>query len=89
MLNDFSNKTRASDKCPFDEHMCADNLKCIKRSQICDSHVHCNDASDEAYCSCKYRVGSSRLCDGYFDCPNGEDELGCFGKVIDNYVHFK
>lgn len=60
--------------------MCADESKCIKQIHLCDGNVQCSDASDEAYCSCKYRVGTARLCDGYFDCPSGEDELGCFGN---------
>lgn len=75
-----SNKTRSSRLCPFGEHMCADESKCIKQIHLCDGNVQCVDASDEAYCSCKYRVGAARLCDGYFDCPSGEDELGCFGN---------
>ncbi|XP_060524589.1 serine protease nudel-like [Cylas formicarius] len=71
--------------CPVGEQSCADNLKCIKTYHICDNEVHCDDASDELFCSCKNRIGKVRICDGYCDCPNCEDETACFGCKEDEF----
>ncbi|XP_054006397.1 serine protease nudel [Hylaeus anthracinus] len=65
--------------CPPNAIRCRDGGGCILRSQWCDGHVNCGDASDEITCSCRDRISEERLCDGYFDCPHGEDELGCLG----------
>ncbi|XP_044756720.1 uncharacterized protein LOC123315190 [Coccinella septempunctata] len=74
-----SNKTRTSLTCPINEQSCLDGSKCISVRHVCDNEVHCEDGSDETFCSCRERIAEIRLCDGYFDCPDGEDERGCFG----------
>ncbi|KAL1501397.1 hypothetical protein ABEB36_006721 [Hypothenemus hampei] len=84
MNNGFSyrrgNESRAASLfCSVGEFECLDNSRCIKKYQVCDNEVHCDDSSDEAACTCKERVGKLRHCDGYCDCPRCEDEDGCFG----------
>lgn len=66
--------------CPINEQSCLDDSKCISVRHVCDNEVHCDDGSDETFCTCRERIAEIRLCDGYFDCPDGEDERGCFGK---------
>ncbi|KAK6628111.1 hypothetical protein RUM44_010593 [Polyplax serrata] len=65
--------------CSDDNVACRDGSNCIPIRNWCDNQVHCQDISDEAFCSCRERVARDRICDGYLDCPGGEDELGCFG----------
>lgn len=73
-------------ECPPGTVSCISGEACINEEQWCDGKVNCNDASDEAQCSCKSRVDETRLCDGYFDCPFGEDEMGCDGKNFNFHV---
>ncbi|KAG5899669.1 hypothetical protein JTB14_015159 [Gonioctena quinquepunctata] len=75
----------ASIICPMGQKGCLDGSKCIPKHHICDNEAHCDDGSDEMFCTCKERVGKLRNCDGYSDCPNGEDELGCFGCSINEF----
>nr|XP_023023966.1 serine protease nudel [Leptinotarsa decemlineata] len=80
------NKTReASIICSFGQKACRDGSKCLPKHLVCDNVAHCDDGSDEVFCTCKERVGKLRNCDGYFDCPEGEDELGCFGCDEDEF----
>ncbi|KAK9881867.1 hypothetical protein WA026_018066 [Henosepilachna vigintioctopunctata] len=81
--NMFRNRTRAALECPMEEQSCLDGSKCISGRHVCDNEVHCEDGSDEMFCSCRDRIGEIRLCDGYYDCPDGEDEKGCFGCAED------
>lgn len=67
--------------CPIGQFGCEDGSRCIPKHLVCDNEIHCDDASDELFCSCRDRVGKLRMCDGYPDCASSEDEVGCFGKI--------
>ncbi|XP_031768361.2 serine protease nudel [Galleria mellonella] len=66
-------------RCPIRLMSCDNGDDCVTEKQWCDGNVDCPDVSDEARCSCIFRVDRSRICDGYLDCPYGEDEMGCYG----------
>ncbi|CAG9823853.1 unnamed protein product [Phaedon cochleariae] len=92
MLADIPEEFKASNKsreapilCPLGQQSCEDGSKCIPKHHVCDNEAHCEDGSDEMFCTCKDRVGKLRTCDGYFDCPDGQDELGCFGCEKDEF----
>ena len=74
-------------ECRSDEFRCSDGA-CIPRKWLCDSHVDCQDKSDEVncsscdsanefYCGQGVCIDKLKVCDGQIDCRDGRDERLC------------
>ena len=78
--------------CPSEHWKCADNIKCIEESRVCDGYADCKDDSDEKECALRdcatgYKKCGDGVtcksvdvfCDRNSDCSDGSDESDCHG----------
>ena len=75
--------------------VCADKIKCIEYSRVCDLVYDCSDHSDEAHCSNHFKCNSSekllpktKQCDGQVDCSDLSDECNehCSKQILEGTV---
>ncbi|XP_028821861.1 atrial natriuretic peptide-converting enzyme-like isoform X2 [Denticeps clupeoides] len=75
------------DECSPSHFKCRSG-RCVLATKRCDTHMDCDDESDEDNCGCAERglwecpgnkacIKPSMICDGFPDCSQGEDERSC------------
>ncbi|XP_048091985.1 atrial natriuretic peptide-converting enzyme [Alosa alosa] len=75
------------DECSPSHFKCRSG-RCVLATKRCDSHMDCDDDSDEENCGCVERglwecpgdkacISHSMICDGFPDCSLKEDESNC------------